>query len=94
MSWAGSAFALAVVSAGAQQSAQHQAKKGQKHAKERARGRENELADQAGAEASAMAEGDRKDRAKRAEGYARNTNIFASGIGGMADQARKTLTGQ
>lgn len=92
MSWAG--VAVTVISAAYSASEGHKAKTSAKHVKERARGRENELADAADSASALSRRKGREDTAKRVSGYARNLNIFGGSPSSMADAARKTLTGQ
>lgn len=94
MSFAGWALAVAVVSAGAAASQQHQAAKSQEHQKDRSATRSKELSDQAASETAAAKAGAKRDKAKRQTGYERNLNLFSSDPSSMAGQARKTLTGQ
>ena len=94
MSWVAAGVIIGLASAAYGASEGHKAKTTQEHAKKRARFKANELADTAARESSMSREQSRKGRAKRAEGYARNLNIFASSPATMANNARKILTGQ
>ena len=96
MSWVATGVIFSMVSAGYGASEGHKAKTKQKHVKKRSTARASELAAQASAETDAASVASKKEKRKRAQGYARNINLFGGSVemSKLADSAVKTLTGQ